>query len=80
MIQEYKTNNMQFQIEMILELVRSTFEGNLPKLDWMDEETKKRAIDKAQAVSQKIGYPEYITKPAKLDEHYEKVSWCNFLL
>ena len=61
------------QTESILQYIRDTFEHNLPDLDWMDESTKRRAIDKAKAVTQMIGYPEYIKDAAKLDEHYEKV-------
>ena len=37
-------------------------------------QTKIAALDKAKAVKQKIGYPDYITNTRKLDEHYETVS------
>lgn len=33
------------------------YERRMRKLDWMSEETKKRAVDKLRAVNRKIGYP-----------------------
>ena len=39
----------------------------------MDDETKARAVEKANAVSQMIGYPDFVINPAKLDEHYANV-------
>jgi len=47
--------------EIALTMIRdieASFEANLPDLAWMDEETRKRAIEKAQAVGNKIGYPD----------------------
>lgn len=38
----------------------------------MDAETKSRAIDKVDALGYKIGYPEFLLDPAKLDEYYSK--------
>ena len=70
------TNNeliIPMQTEEILQFIRGEFESSLPGLDWMDETTKLRAIDKARAVTQMIGYPQYIKDAKKLDEHYSKV-------
>ena len=39
----------------------------------MDDETKARAVEKANAISQMIGYPDFIVNVTKLDEHYAKV-------
>ena len=44
-------------LEMIQD-VEHAFEGNLPSLAWMDDETRDRATTKAQAVENKIGYPD----------------------
>ena len=40
----------------------------------MDDITKMSAQHKAEAIIQKIGYPEYILKPKELDETYKGVN------
>lgn len=47
--------------EKTLEMVRAlerALERDLKDLDWMSAETKKRALEKLHAISNKIGYPE----------------------
>ena len=38
--------------------IQAAFEGSLPGLGWMDDTTRERALDKAKAVVDKIGYPD----------------------
>lgn len=54
--------------------VRSAFQKNLKKLDWMDEETRKLADEKADAISDMIGFPDYILNPSQLDEKYKDLT------
>jgi endothelin-converting enzyme/putative endopeptidase len=42
----------------MIEDIMGAFESALPGLTWMDDATRKRALDKAQAVVDKIGYPD----------------------
>jgi predicted metalloendopeptidase len=44
-------------LEMIHD-IQKAFELALPELSWMDEATREAALDKAVAVSEKIGYPD----------------------
>ena len=39
----------------------------------MDDETKAAAEEKANAISQMIGYPDFVVNPTKLDAHYANV-------
>jgi len=39
----------------------------------MDEATRATALDKADAIVHKIGYPDFILSPALLDQYYEQV-------
>ncbi|XP_055864924.1 endothelin-converting enzyme homolog isoform X3 [Biomphalaria glabrata] len=57
----------------MIEDVRKAFIANLPKLDWMDPVTMQAAIDKANAVIDMIGYPDYIMDEVKLDKKYESL-------
>ena len=38
--------------------IEKAFEANLPALAWMDDTTRERALEKAKAVKNKIGYPD----------------------
>ena len=44
-------------LEMIADL-EASFEGNLPRLAWMDDATRTRALEKLAAIGDKIGYPD----------------------
>ena len=61
------------QVENVLNLIWSEFKSNLANNVWMDEATKQIAIDKAQSVLHKVGYPEFITDVDKLDDYYAQV-------
>ncbi|XP_043848009.1 endothelin-converting enzyme 1 isoform X1 [Dromiciops gliroides] len=53
--------------EMILEIKRA-FEESLTTLQWMDEDTRKSAKEKADAIYNMIGYPNFIMDPKELDK------------
>jgi hypothetical protein len=42
--------------------------------DWMDEDTKVATTDKATAVKEFIGFPEWLLDNNQLQEYYEGVS------
>ncbi|XP_020280455.1 endothelin-converting enzyme 1 isoform X3 [Pseudomyrmex gracilis] len=50
--------------------VRQAFTSNLKNLDWMDDETRKAAEEKANAITDMIGFPDFILQPNELDERY----------
>lgn len=60
-----------------MERVREAFIDGLKELPWMDDITKLSAEDKAKAIIQKIGYPEFIIDNKQLDEHYKGVSFTD---
>ena len=62
-----------FQANEMVENIRKAFVAGFSKLKWMDATTRKAAIEKANLIKQKIGYPKYIMEPAKLDKKYEGV-------
>ncbi|KAL7976158.1 hypothetical protein Chor_008255 [Crotalus horridus] len=53
--------------EMILEIKRA-LEESLASLVWMDDETKRSAREKADAIYDMIGYPKFILDPKELDK------------
>ena len=53
--------------------IREAFNELLEENDWMDTETRKVAEDKANSMTERIGYPEYITNDTRLQEEYTNV-------
>ena len=54
--------------------IRDAFNDLLEENDWMDMETRLVAEDKANSMTERIGYPEYITNDTRLEEEYKNVS------
>lgn len=57
--------------EGMINEVRTAFQRNLRNLKWMDAETRKLAEEKADAITDMIGFPDYILKPSELDDQYK---------
>ncbi|KAM4798121.1 endothelin-converting enzyme 1-like [Urocitellus parryii] len=53
--------------KIILE-IKKAFEESLSMLKWMDEDTRKSAKEKADAIYNVIGYPNFIMDPKELDK------------
>ncbi len=54
--------------------IREAFNELLEENDWMDGETRQVAEDKANGMTERIGYPEYITNSTRLEDEYANVS------
>ncbi|XP_071839767.1 endothelin-converting enzyme 1-like isoform X2 [Apostichopus japonicus] len=70
--ESFQGGSKEIAAEMV-EKVRSAFKRNLPDLDWMDEETRTAAKQKANAILDLIGFPNFILDEEKLDKFYEEV-------
>ncbi|KAL5264203.1 hypothetical protein ACHWQZ_G005326 [Mnemiopsis leidyi] len=64
----FKTDAKKNTEEMIKD-IKDAFKLILPKLDWMDDTTREKAIEKADNVDNKIGYADWITDDAKLNQY-----------
>ncbi|XP_015172376.1 PREDICTED: endothelin-converting enzyme 1 isoform X2 [Polistes dominula] len=56
--------------EQMIDEIRRAFTKNLKNLQWMDAETRKAAEEKANAITDMIGFPDFILNPSDLDERY----------
>lgn len=56
--------------------IRSEFIQIIRTSTWMDDVSKDRAIEKAMAIDEKIGYPEYVasSNTSELERMYREVS------
>ena len=60
--------------------IREAFNDLLEENEWMDTETRHVAEDKANSMTERIGYPEYITNDTRLQEEYQNVSFRGKLI
>ncbi|KAJ8916510.1 hypothetical protein NQ315_000152 [Exocentrus adspersus] len=72
-VREVFHQDSKLQAEEMINNVRNAFKKNFNNLKWMDEETRKVANDKADAISDMIGYPEFIRDTNQLDERFENL-------
>ncbi|KAI0238130.1 Endothelin-converting enzyme 1 [Lamellibrachia satsuma] len=72
-LEKYFSADDKEQALEILSYIRHSFSDNINKAQWMDDETRARAVEKSKAISQMIGYPEFILSPAKLDRNYANI-------
>lgn len=67
----------------MIHTIREAFNELLAENDWMDDETRAVAKEKADAMNERIGYPQLITNKEELVKEYASVSlnnkkWLNF--
>ncbi|XP_041378568.1 membrane metallo-endopeptidase-like 1 [Gigantopelta aegis] len=70
----FDENNKQSAQELTSD-IHTTFKELLEEQDWMDNATRKVAMEKADALGKKVGYPDYISKDEELDKLYGNYSF-----
>ncbi|KAK9888869.1 hypothetical protein WA026_001089 [Henosepilachna vigintioctopunctata] len=68
----FNENARQNALEMVRD-IRAEFESILRNVDWMDDETKKNAINKAKSMATHIAYPDELLDDHKLEEFYDNL-------
>lgn len=68
----FKEDAKKNAVEMVAD-IRKEFTEILKKVDWMDEETRKSALDKAASMTSHIAYPDELLEDKKLEQFYEKL-------
>lgn len=57
---------MQFNSSLVMKIINS-------KVDWMDDKTRKAALEKLEFMSSNVAYPDEILDEGKLEEHYRNL-------
>lgn len=73
-VREVFNGDAKPKAEQMINEVRQAFKNNLKNLEWMDAETRRAAELKADAITDMIGFPEYILNPQQLDDKYRDLS------
>ena len=58
----------------MIHTIREAFNELLADIDWMDDETRAVAKEKADAMNERIGYPDILTNADELEKEYVNVS------
>lgn len=58
----------------MVEDIRVAFKEELEEVPWMDESTKKEALEKADFMNHFIGYPNWFHNESLLEDYYKNVS------
>uniref|UniRef100_A0A0R3RHK8 Neprilysin-2 n=1 Tax=Elaeophora elaphi TaxID=1147741 RepID=A0A0R3RHK8_9BILA len=72
--EHFDSTDKKEALKMIANL-QEAFKELVDESDWMDEGTKKVAIEKAVSMINNIGYPDFINNYTALDKHYEKLNF-----
>ncbi|UJR18376.1 hypothetical protein I4U23_005280 [Adineta vaga] len=59
-IEKYFSEQTRIQLQELYRTVRDEFIDMISQASWMDTVSKRRAVEKAQAILEGIGYPEYV--------------------
>ncbi|ESO82986.1 hypothetical protein LOTGIDRAFT_223145 [Lottia gigantea] len=73
-VSERFSKESRAEVEEILNNIKEALIEDIEGSDWMDKETANKAIEKARAVKNMIGFPDWILQPERLNEYYQKVS------
>ncbi|XP_023805881.1 phosphate-regulating neutral endopeptidase isoform X1 [Oryzias latipes] len=75
-VNSYFQEDKKQMMEELIEGIRWAFIDMLQKENgWMDEPTKKKAVEKAHAVMAKVGYPEFILNDTYLNEDLKELDF-----
>lgn len=69
----FNHESKEVALEMI-HTIRAAFNELLADIHWMDDETRAVAKEKADAMNERIGYPEILTNRTELEKEYINVS------
>lgn len=55
--------------------ITEAFKSMVKSVGWMNDKTKKATLGKVTAITNYIGYPDWLFKPGELEKLYHGVSW-----
>lgn len=64
----------------MIQMVKDAFKEHLHQIKWMDPKTLQLASEKTDAITDIIGYPDFIMNEKRLNKRYEGVSFFIMLI
>jgi len=80
-VRKYFNEEAKSKAVNLVKDLRAAFFDMLQNVDWMDEGTKQKALEKARKMDSHIAYPSEFLDDKKLEEHYANLQFApdNFL-
>src|SRR5699024_10630763 len=78
-VEKYFPPEAKKTAEVMVKNVIATYKSRIQNLDWMSEKTKKKAIEKLEALNVKIGYPNNWEDYSKMNIDADKSYYQNLL-
>lgn len=69
----FSSESKQHASDLVKE-IKNEFKDLLGRIDWMDEQTRQSAIEKADGISDHIGYPDELLDDAILGKTFKEVT------
>nr|W4VS99.1 RecName: Full=Neprilysin-1; Flags: Precursor [Trittame loki] len=76
-VDKFFTEEEKQDIDELVENIRSAYKSTLRNNTWMDHVTRNKAIDKLEAMINKMAYPTWIKNDNELNEYYRSVPAIN---
>merc|ERR1712002_792762 len=73
-VEAYFSQQAKDEANEMVEDIRSAFKDLLGVNEWMDEETKPKAVEKADAITKFIAYPDWYGNNSALESYYGGLS------
>lgn len=64
---------LSLQISSIVEYVKSSIRGSFESAEWMDDDTRQRALARLSKLNTVVGFPSENITDNRLDEEYSEV-------
>lgn len=73
-VRKYFNDKSKRAVFEMVDYIRDTYEKILKSINWMDEKTREKAVDKLKAMFFHIGYPDELLDDNKLGKFYENLT------
>ncbi|XP_031331877.1 neprilysin-2-like [Photinus pyralis] len=73
-VKKHLENKTKEEVEKLVTNIRTTLLNQIQASKWVDESTKIKALEKANAMRSYVGYPSELGDSTALEKYYEKLS------
>ena len=73
-VRKYFKEDAKHAADEMVNYITKAFNDILNTVDWMDEATRQRALEKSNSIYTSIAYPPELLDDSKVDEYYDGVS------
>jgi len=72
-VEDHFSLDKKYYAEKVIEYIKQSMINRIPEMEWLDDETIEYAYKKVAAMTETIGYQDYIMNPEKLYKRYESI-------